>query len=326
MNIEQKDILIHKWLTGRLNDREAEHFEQLALSEQEKSSLTELWDKTRLYAPPLKINREAAWRKIEATIQPTVAHTNTGSTSARKLYRIITRVAAVALLLVGSFFLWQKYAAPQSYYTQKALTAHSTLTLHDGSVVWLRKGSRLEYPSAFKGKERRVKLYGEAFFDIQKSSNRFVIETPNAEVTVLGTSFDVDTDDRKTEVTVATGVVALKSQRSGKEVKLTPNQKATYDVEAQRITVLKAPYLNDIAWHTGKLHFENTPLTEVLNTLSALFGAEILLENNSLGSCPFTSPLASSELQKTINVIAKAFDLKVEKSPQGYILKEGRCH
>ena len=66
------------------------------------------------------------------------------------------------------------------------------LTLADGTIVWLNAESRLEYPSRFVGSERRVKLTGEAYFQVTKdASHPFVVETEQLQARVLGTELNV---------------------------------------------------------------------------------------------------------------------------------------
>ena len=50
-----------------------------------------------------------------------------------------------------------------------------TIVLADGSKIWMNSGSSLRYPTAFTGKERRVEMTGEAYFDIAKSSKPFTL-------------------------------------------------------------------------------------------------------------------------------------------------------
>jgi transmembrane sensor len=66
------------------------------------------------------------------------------------------------------------------------------LTLADGSKVWLNAASSLRFPTAFAGKERRVEITGEAYFEVTKNKAMpFVVNVSNAEVRVLGTHFNI---------------------------------------------------------------------------------------------------------------------------------------
>jgi hypothetical protein len=67
------------------------------------------------------------------------------------------------------------------------------LELPDGSLVWLNSTSSIHFPTAFIGKERRVEIAGEAYFEIAKNRDMpFIVSVNGAEVQVLGTHFNVN--------------------------------------------------------------------------------------------------------------------------------------
>ena len=73
-----------------------------------------------------------------------------------------------------------------------------SMELQDGTKVWLNAGTRLEYPLVFAGGERRVKVAGEAMFDVEHDpAHPFVVETFACDVEVLGTKFDVMAEERE---------------------------------------------------------------------------------------------------------------------------------
>ena len=66
------------------------------------------------------------------------------------------------------------------------------LTLQDGTEVWLNSQTKLTYPALFSGKERRVTVDGEAFFDVAKNPEKpFIVSSQGVEMKVLGTKFNV---------------------------------------------------------------------------------------------------------------------------------------
>jgi ferric-dicitrate binding protein FerR (iron transport regulator) len=86
----------------------------------------------------------------------------------------------------------------------------------------------LQYPHRF-GEERRVRLVGEAFFEVEEHSTPFIVQTFNAEVTVLGTTFNVKawptSLDPATTVTLESGRVALNVlDRPDEAVQMDPGQ------------------------------------------------------------------------------------------------------
>ena len=72
-----------------------------------------------------------------------------------------------------------------------------SVTLSDGTTVWLNSGAKLEYPSIFSRKTRRVKISGEAMFEVEHDASRpFIVETFACDAEVLGTKFNILADAR----------------------------------------------------------------------------------------------------------------------------------
>ena len=94
---------------------------------------------------------------------------------------------------------------------------HVRISLNDGSEVDLNSGSRLIYPAIFSSKERRVKLVGEARFDVSHNEKQpFVVETFAYDVQVLGTDFNVIADEAKGQFSTALfeGRVSIHNHRN----------------------------------------------------------------------------------------------------------------
>ncbi len=67
------------------------------------------------------------------------------------------------------------------------------VSLPDGSMVWLNAASSLSFPVNFTGKQRKVSITGEAYFEIKKNRNKpFIVQAGRQEVEVLGTEFNVN--------------------------------------------------------------------------------------------------------------------------------------
>ena len=84
------------------------------------------------------------------------------------------------------------------------------IVLADGSQVWINSQSVLEFPACFVGKERRVRLQGEAYFEVSKNVEKpFIVDMGNKEIRVLGTSFNVNDYDGKFVTTLVSGKVQV---------------------------------------------------------------------------------------------------------------------
>ena len=164
------------------------------------------------------------------------------------------------------------------------------LTLADGSRVWLNSGTRLRYPVAFVGTERRVELEGEGYFEVKRdTSHPFIVETRGQVLTVLGTSFAIRAyeDENAVLTTLESGRVNIASGEE--EVELTPGYQSY--LAGGKIVVNKVRTSLYTAWHKGIFEFVDQPLKEILRTLSRWYNIEIFYESSELGDMRFTGEL-----------------------------------
>ena len=106
------------------------------------------------------------------------------------------------------------------------------VTLPDGSQVWLNAESKISFPDKFIGKERKVRIEGEAFFQVVKDTKHpFIVSTDFFSTTVHGTSFNVDAYSAKTaSVTLVTGSVTVRPT-NGEETMIEPGEMAICDAQ-----------------------------------------------------------------------------------------------
>jgi transmembrane sensor len=110
----------------------------------------------------------------------------------------------MVLIVAGTGWLFFEVAAPQKITVASSPDEKNIeVLLADGSTVYLNRDSRLTYPESFRGESRRVSLSGEAYFDIAPDTKHpFIIDAGKASVKVLGTSFNVITENAESEVEV----------------------------------------------------------------------------------------------------------------------------
>lgn len=158
------------------------------------------------------------------------------------------------------------------------------LTLPDGSKVWLNADSKLEYPLLFSDDSRKVRLEGEAYFDIVKTSLGkksipFMVEAGGQIVEVIGTSFNLNSYNQVT-TTLVSGIVALKQEGYEHRQLLKPNQQSYFDSN-QGLYVIKNvdPYYIT-AWKEGKFAFERSSIYEVMDQVSRWYNVEVTYEGD----------------------------------------------
>ena len=271
-----------------------------------------------------KIDVDSEWNKIEdklfeskkITIQP-----QDKKNSFNQFYKI---AASVIVLLSVSFFLYflisnsgqQKFVADNSV---------KTSTLSDGSVITLNHNSSLVYYKDVKDK-RKVKLSGDAFFNVKPDASKpFIIETQNADVEVLGTSFYVDShiDKPTIEVTVKTGKVAFRV--NNQELILLPGDKGVFDKSTGELVQELNDNINFIAWKTKYFIFDNTSLTDVVSQLNSVYHANITIASPNLNNCRITARFDNQSIDAVLNVIKETLDLRIDKNNDGIRLTGDSC-
>ncbi len=198
--------------------------------------------------------------------------------------RVMAVAATLALLFAAGLFLWNR-SAPITVTAAPGEVAE--VTLPDGSRVELNSGATLSYPEAFGVDARNVKLDGEGFFEVEKGTRPFVVETFNARTTVLGTSFAVrawqDEVQPATVVTVASGAVRLANTRDEAAVTLRPGQTSRLEADATAPTAADDVNVERaLGWRTGALLFVDQPLGKILREVERRFAVEIEVQPQAL--------------------------------------------
>lgn len=152
-----------------------------------------------------------------------------------------------------------------------------SLSLSDGSKVWLNAESSIKYPVAFAGNERHVEITGEAYFEVAKDATKKFIVTGNGVNTeVLGTHFNVNTytDESSVKVTLLEGAVRVtKGEVTGL---LKPGQQAQINSAIKVINDADVDAV--IAWKNGYFHFGNTNIEDLMKQLARWYDVEIIYE------------------------------------------------
>lgn len=155
------------------------------------------------------------------------------------------------------------------------------LKLQDGTNVWLNAGSSIRYPTTFIGKERRVEITGEAYFEVAKNADmpfRVSVNNPaaakNTEIEVLGTGFDVNAyqDEVGQRTTLIEGSVRVSNGPGA--VTLKPSEQAVSSGNQLKTMQLENPE-QTIAWKNGYFEFENADIPTIMRQISRWYDVDV---------------------------------------------------
>lgn len=155
--------------------------------------------------------------------------------------------------------------------------------LPDGSEVWLNAESTIEFPSAFTGSERIVKLRGEAYFKVARNEEQpFVVNTEHMSVKVLGTEFNLKSYTEETpHVSLVKGKVeVLNSDDGSVGTCLKPGQDAWVDAQGS-MHVREVDTYAVTQWVRGYFFFDDAPLVDILRELSRWYNCGVVFNNRA---------------------------------------------
>jgi len=164
-----------------------------------------------------------------------------------------------------------------------------SITLSDGTIVYLNAESELRYPVKFVGEDRRVYLSGEAYFDVKRDTSKpFIVEANSLEVRVLGTEFGVRAyqDETCIRTTLKKGKVSVENKGSG--IVLTPGMQASFDKETSKMDVQEVNVNLFLAWKDGRLVFDNCSLENILKDLGKWYDFDVRYEREDARLIPFS--------------------------------------
>jgi len=193
----------------------------------------------------------------------------------------------------------------------------SQLTLEDGTKVWLNAGSRMEFPTKFKGDKREVFLQGEGYFEVAHNQKLpFYVNTDEIAIKVLGTKFDISAykSDKMIETILLEGSVTIREQSAfsfmKKESILKPNQKWSYYRKDGSILVKDEPNAGyAVAWTEGWFKFHRQSLNDVLSKLQRYYNVQFEYNSEFPTEDLITGKLylkdSIEQVMKTMEVVAK---------------------
>ncbi len=243
------------------------------------------------------------------------------------------RVAAAVFLLVGAGFVWNYFSAstPQMAKVTTSENESKVVTLSDGSTVSLNENSTLSYPVTFDGDTRSITFSGEAFIKVTKDPEHpFIVQGNQTEVKVLGTSFNIRSypEEKQTEVVVATGKVQFSGKTKEQQYKfvvLEKDDQGIYEQSSKKLLKTKVKSRNHDSWNTKKLHFEDTPMSVVIQDIENYYNIKINKSKAKVLGCKYTSTFNDNSISEVFENLELALDLKVQlKEDKSYELIGGR--
>lgn len=256
-----------------------------------------------------RLDTDKAWQQFAGK------HQVCRTVSFRRYWMI---AASVVLLLIGfgTYFVTE-YNSPKWVAVTTAPEQVKDVYLPDSTLISMAGGSSIRYDMKAYGKERRVvEMKGKAFFQVMRNEARpFSVYTKQTEVTVLGTSFQIDERPGGTDVDVMTGKVSFGATGSqADKVILTAGMSASYSMEKKEITLIEEEDLNTLSWKTRQLRFSDTPLEKVISDLNEYYQVKVINKAET-PNLKLTATFNDLPLEDVLLVINQTLDTRLTPAP-----------
>ncbi len=251
---------------------------------------------------------------------------------------LIKKIAAAGLIIIAigaAYFAGRRATTPgnvaESGYNELIVPKgqRSKVVLSDGTSIWLNAGSRLRFPSDFRGDTREVWLDGEGLFNVSKDSSKlFYVHTTDLDVKVHGTIFNLKAYSFEdiVETTVVEGLVSFESKTNKAIMKdavfLEPNHKAVFvrsadarvteevkreinrPIEPRRLIVSEPIKVEPvISWAEGRLIFTDETLGNIVAKLERKYDVQILIDNERIKNLKYTGVLKSVSIEQALKAL-----------------------
>ncbi len=229
--------------------------------------------------------------------------------------------ASILFLLVASWLTWQ-YAASDAVTYATAYGETETLILPDGTQVVLQANSILKVPKNWAEQSTRtVSLEGQAFFDVakleRKTPIKFIVQTDDFNVEVLGTEFDVLNRPNNKRVILQEGKIRMQLP-DNQSIELQPNEMARYVAPTKDYKKSTIEATNFTAWTNDKLILDQTPLSEIARIFTDNYGLEVNFSANTNQSKlrSTVGALPINNVEELITVTEESYEVRIIKKGQ----------
>ena len=319
---DMMDELLVKYLADEATSPEQEMVEAwLSSSEANRHYFQHfqlIWEESRQLAVAITVDENKAWQKFQRRVKKEEANKTVNSRFG--WWRIAASIVIIAGIAWFTSTILNKGNKTTETVSIASIDEVKKDTLPDGSIATLNKHTTLSYPASFKGKTRKVKLKGEAFFNVEPDKEKpFIIDVNDVQVKVVGTSFNVRSYNDITEVIVETGIVQV--TKGGETIELKAGER-TFLNQTNSVATREISEDKLYNYYISKTFVcDNTPLWKLVEKLNEAYGANIRIEREELRKLPLTVTFDEESLDTILNIISQTLMVKVSRNDNEIILR-----
>ena len=309
--------IINEFSKSKNEKKESSEFYQWLNSpfgaDQKEEALNNLWNTIEVDA---KLSTEKSYKKTCEKIdqKSTIRSKYNISRNIMKWAAVITLPLFVTLY---SVYIQVNTSESQVIAWVEVYTKYGekkTIILPDSSVVALNSGSKLIYPTEFKGSHRQVFLSGEGYATITKDKNKpFILSAGDINVEVLGTSFNVKSylEDSEVEIALIEGSVLVTIPANNESLQLSPGEVVRYDKINSKITKGK---FNKSNIGGDSMSFINSRFCDIISQLERNFNVQIIVTDKSILNDRYYAIFVNNEeVNQILESLNVSNSLKIER-------------
>lgn len=318
--------LVKKFFSGKTSKKESEEVRKWLSTEKGSNMLSEIIDEDLLHldsSDDFIIDHQAPIGRMKKRFMKEIRPFN----QKWKNIAVAATIILPFLLLGGTIsFLNNRlgiFNKLEYCYIQVPKGERMKIILSDGTSVLLNADSRLKYPKKFGLFSRRVELWGEAYFDVEKDKNKeFSVDLHGLNIKVTGTKFTAKSypSDSCVQVFLDEGSIILDD--SEHLYPLIPGQSASYSRKNGNCIIKEDSNNKDLflGWKDRTIIFQSIPLSQILKTLERQFDVNFLIKSPEIMDICFTIANDSDNLENILNELEVVSDIRFTKGEDNNIV------
>lgn len=274
---------------------------------------------------PIPRDKEKSLAALSRLHEKIAAPSTKNTTKIRKMQLFkVWQIAASFLILAACFWGYATFNSNGKEIIVATQDEQQEINLADGTNVILNTHSTLKY---FEKDVRNVELIGEAYFDVSKQTQDkalFQVKTEDLTVTVLGTEFNVNSENGKTSVYLDEGKVKLNfGDHPNNTIEMQPGDLVRYSKKTNKILEnRKANTLEETAWKEKVILFEEAPLSEILEKVSIVYGISFEHNLSAEQDQSFTGGIPVNDLNIVLQTLKDVYQLDFKKIEEKYLINQ----
>ena len=215
-----------------------------------------------------------------------------------------THIYTLYTVIITFFLISTLYQTSSTNIVRTKTAEREVINLIDGSTITVHSGSEITYDNNYNKTHRKIFLTGEAYFNVREGDLPLIIETEHAQITVLGTIFNVRSRNDGFEIGVNEGKVNISNEIC--TIELSQGQFIETASKFNKTDIQDISYSNYPDWIDYRIFCNKTKLLEVCSEIERIFDIKFIFPQPDLKNILLTGMINSSDLQivlKTLSIL-----------------------